>query len=398
MRYDAIVIGAGPAGATAALALARAGWSVAIVEKAAFPRSKVCGEFMSATNAPLFEKLGLTQEIERLSGPEIRRVGLFAGQDSLSAPMPRPSGSAPDWGRALGRDVLDGLLLHRAMEAGAVAWQPWTAVALRNESGMRVCTLAHGGATQELYASVIIAAHGSWEKGRLPTQIARPHHPSDLLGFKAHFRGGRLAADLMPLLAFPGGYGGMVNSDGGRLSLTCCIRRDALEAERSKSRQRRASEVVFEHVVLSCRGVEDALASATLAGPWLSAGPLDPGIRQLYGGGGLFRVGNAAGEAHPVVAEGISMAMQSGWLLASLLTATGNDARSGRCLDQIGQHYTTNWSARFTPRIRAAALFAHLAMRPVSTTLLLPVLRRLPALLTSGASLSGKTQPSLSTD
>src|SRR5690349_19918246 len=46
MTYDALVIGGGPGGATAALLLARAGWNVVLAEKTAFPRSKVCGEFI----------------------------------------------------------------------------------------------------------------------------------------------------------------------------------------------------------------------------------------------------------------------------------------------------------------------------------------------------------------
>ena len=76
----------------------------------------------------------------------------------------------------------------------------------------------------------IVAAHGSWESGPMPTQdLRRPPRPSDLFGFKASFIGGALPPDLMPLLAFPGGYGGMVHTDGGRVSLSCCIRRDQLE-------------------------------------------------------------------------------------------------------------------------------------------------------------------------
>ncbi len=59
MRYDAIVIGAGPAGSTAAIELARQGRSVAIVEKASFPRRKVCGEFLSATTVPILHHLGI---------------------------------------------------------------------------------------------------------------------------------------------------------------------------------------------------------------------------------------------------------------------------------------------------------------------------------------------------
>ena len=53
MTHDAIVIGGGPAGATAALLLSRAGWSVTVIEKDVYPRGKVCGEFISAASMRL---------------------------------------------------------------------------------------------------------------------------------------------------------------------------------------------------------------------------------------------------------------------------------------------------------------------------------------------------------
>ncbi|HTT07381.1 MAG TPA: FAD-dependent oxidoreductase, partial [Gammaproteobacteria bacterium] len=59
MIYDAVVIGGGPAGSTAALRLVLAGWTVALVEKSSFPRRKVCGEFISATTLPLLRALGV---------------------------------------------------------------------------------------------------------------------------------------------------------------------------------------------------------------------------------------------------------------------------------------------------------------------------------------------------
>src|SRR2546423_14900087 len=62
MNYDAIIIGGGPAGATAGILLARAGWRVVIVEKAAFPRRKVCGEFISATTWSLLDEMGICRE------------------------------------------------------------------------------------------------------------------------------------------------------------------------------------------------------------------------------------------------------------------------------------------------------------------------------------------------
>ena len=78
LQYDAIVVGSGPAGATAALLLSRSGWRVAIVEKAAFPRRKVCGEFVSATTWPLLDALGVGDELRGQAGPVVRRVGVFA--------------------------------------------------------------------------------------------------------------------------------------------------------------------------------------------------------------------------------------------------------------------------------------------------------------------------------
>lgn len=130
MIYDALVIGGGPAGATAALMLARAGWSVAVIEKKSFPRRKVCGEFISATSLPLLRELGIADAFVSLAGPDVRRVGLFARDVVAAAAMPQAPGTSGPWGRALGREHLDLLLLEAAIRAGAKAWQPWTAVAL----------------------------------------------------------------------------------------------------------------------------------------------------------------------------------------------------------------------------------------------------------------------------
>jgi flavin-dependent dehydrogenase len=384
MTYDAIIIGAGPAGGVSALMLARAGWSVAVVEKTEFPRRKVCGEFMSATNMPLFAELGLAEAILDRSGPDIRRVGLYARDAVLSAPMPSPAASRGQpghgWGRALGREVLDTLLLDRAEAAGAVRLQPWSVAERRREGNLHRCTLSRRGETTEIAAPVLIDAHGSWDRSAEPA-----HRPSDMLGFKAHFHGARLAADLMPVLVFPGGYGGLVTSSDDRVCFGCCIRRDVLEQARGAF-QGSAAEAVLDYVSSACRGVSQVLAGATLAGPWLATGPIHPGIRARYADG-VFRVGNAAGEAHPLVGEGMSMAMQAAWLLAGALIRD-----RGAELDAVGRIYAAAWRRRFAPRIVAASVFANLAMRRGTVSLLLPVLKRLPSLLTYGAARSGKTR------
>jgi len=388
--YDAVVIGAGPAGATVALILARAGWSVAVIEKASFPRRKVCGEFISATSLPLLDELGLLDEFVRRAGPEVRRVGLFAHDASLAAPMPRSDHRSGTWGRALGREHLDLLVLQAAVHAGAAVWQPWQARALRRTESGYVCTISSQQDVRELASSVIIAAHGSWQSGPLPTQRFYAHKPFDLLAFKAHFRGCELPADLMPLLAFPGGYGGMVHSDGGRVSLSCCIRRDTLHECRERWAEPRAAGAVLRHIRSACAGVDDVLKRARLDGAWLSAGPIRPGIRDCYVDG-IFVIGNCAGEAHPIVAEGISMAMQSAALLGRHLLARPSAALSGRSAE-IGGEFASEWRKLFAPRIRAAALFAQIAMSPRAARGTLPVMKRFPALLTVGAHLAGKVQ------
>jgi len=374
MSCDALVIGGGPSGATAAALLARQGRRVIVVEKAVFPRRKVCGEYISATTWPILEELGIAGDLAHRAGSEVRRVGLFARDVSVDAPMPAPP-ALEAWGRAIGRDILDSALLAAAARAGAFVLQPATLESLRRDGEGFVASVSSEAGAQELHARTVIAANGSWERGPLTPRLEP--RASDLLGFKARFSQTRLPEGLMPLVLFPGGYGGLVRTDAGEVSFSCCIRRDTLAACRADS-DAGAGEAVFAHAMRHCRAMREVLEGAPREGPWLSAGPIRPGIREVARDG-LFRVGNAAGEAHPLVAEGISMAIQSAWLLA-------------RSWERAAEEYERDWHATFASRIRASSMFAALTVPPVRSRASVALVERVPAVLTLGARWAGKAR------
>jgi flavin-dependent dehydrogenase len=408
--FDAIIIGAGPAGSTAAILLASAGWSVALLEAESFPRRKVCGECIAASNLPLLDALGVGEALRQRGGPELRRVAVWCGDERIRAALPAADGAQP-WGRALAREHLDLLLLERARACGAVVLQPCKALSVLAAAGgvgREVQAVGRGdGGKLTLHAAVVIRAHGSWVSAPAGPQAAEHrrerlrHRASDLLAFKANFRGARLEAGLLPVLAFAGGYGGMVMAGNGLATLACCIRRDRLAAYRHDGHDGAgavvsAGEVIEALLRTECRGVGGALAGASRVGRWLAAGPIRPGIRVGRADGGAFLIGNAAGEVHPIVGEGISMALQSAWLLCAELAGSAGaarlDIRGELCRRMIQRRYATLWRAHFSPRLRLAACLAHAAMRPHLASPLLPVLRRVPALLAIAAHASGKTR------
>src|SRR5207253_3071222 len=145
-----------------------------------------------------------SQLFDDSAGPEVRRVGLFAKDSVLISALPRPGGFDEGWGRAIGREHLDTMLLKEAASHGAKVFQPWNAISLHREGDGYLCRAEslETGESAEIRAEVAIAAHGSWAQGPLQTQLNRPaSRPGDLFGFKAHFRNSDLPEDLMPLLA-----------------------------------------------------------------------------------------------------------------------------------------------------------------------------------------------------
>jgi 2-polyprenyl-6-methoxyphenol hydroxylase-like FAD-dependent oxidoreductase len=394
---DAIIVGAGPAGSAAAILLARAGWSVALVEKERFPRRKVCGECIAASNLPLLEALGIGSAVEAAAGPALREVALMRGEACVIAPLPPAADARFRWGRALGRETLDALLLERAAQHGVKVLQPCAVERWERKGALWSCALrnADGAAGMHLRAPVLIDAHGSWDSLRLGEGggTTRPRAASDLFAFKANFLGASLAPGVLPVLAFTGGYGGMVIADNALATLACCVRRDRLAQWRAHRPGTSAGAAVETMLRAECGGVDRALARAERVGPWLAVGPLAPGIR-VDDDDGVFRIGNAAGEAHPILGEGLSMALQSAALLAAQMIADPPAAQplvEWRC--RVGRAYARAWRRKFVQRHRVAAAFAHVAMRPLLSASLLALVRAYPGVLSVGARWGGKIEP-----
>jgi menaquinone-9 beta-reductase len=406
---DVLVIGGGPAGSSTAIRLARGGWNVALIERSTFPRHKVCGECLGPAGLYLLSELGLADRVLESAGPEIRRVGWMSGGWTVTAAMP-PCESGPyRYGRAIGRDVLDLLLLERAAELGVRIIQPARARRVVGGPGAFVCeyrrilqTRRAGVRDETLSASLVVDAHGSWECAPAGTsaqgESCRPpsSRDADLLGFKAIFRDTGLPAGLLPILSLPGGYGGMIVTDRGRTTIACCIRRDVVREYRVRAGCDSAAAAAQLLLRGSCRGAAMALEGARLQAGWLCVGPLRPGFHAT-GAGGALPVGNAIAEAHPLIGEGICMALESAALLAAFL-GERRPHLDRRRLQALRAAYVAAARAAFGRRLRLARLYAYAAMRrPMGATLSMMV-RRWPRTLSWAARLAEKAHPGMTPD
>jgi menaquinone-9 beta-reductase len=401
---DALVVGGGPAGCAAAILLARAGWRVILAEQSAYPRQKVCGECITAGSLELFDSLGVGEAFRAMAGPELSRVGWMSSDPLLAADFPACSAGAYPYGRAVGRDRLDALLLDRARATGVEVLQPAKVCDVRGGPGdfatdieMRPRGRSLAGRApkrhQTRFARVVIDAHGSWERAPFAATASGggfAKRASDLFAFKASFEDSRLSPGILPVIALHGGYGGMVVAEEGRTTLACCIRRDRLRDCRESMPGAPAGEAVAAFLHRSCAGVRDALAGARQLGPWLSVGPIRPGIR-VRSALQVFRVGNAAGESHPLIGEGIGMALESAHILAAHLSDHRPAAFDAPRTRRVNDRYAEAWRAAFAPRVRFAAAAAQAAMQPGLASLSQALLRRWPALLTRAARWAGKT-------
>ncbi|MFW5973606.1 MAG: NAD(P)/FAD-dependent oxidoreductase, partial [Bacteroidota bacterium] len=162
--YDAIVVGAGPGGATAAACMARYGLRVLLLDRAAFPRDKICGDAISGKSVDVLRRLGL---LDRLNVAEQLVCGgvTFGGPggEEVSIPFSRDPHQTEPTGYICARQVFDRILFQCAVDSGAdVRERAEVTDLIFDERRVVGIEMRSGGATESVRAPIIVGADGAY--------------------------------------------------------------------------------------------------------------------------------------------------------------------------------------------------------------------------------------------
>lgn len=311
--WDAVVVGAGPAGSLAARQLALGGRSVLLVDRAAFPRGKVCGCCLNGQALFALRAAGLPSLTARLGAWPLTEVRLAAGGRHARLPLPA--------GEAVSREALDAALVDEAVAAGATFWPATAAyVGEATAAHRRVSleTAAGQAGPRQVAARVVLAADGlSGQSLRALPEFA-PRVAVDarvaagaVLDFDASEVGAAEYRDGTIYLACGrGGYLGLVRLEDGRLDVAAAFDRAALR--RAGQPAALAAEILRQARLPVPRDMEQAA--------WRGTPPLTR-RRTKLAGERLFLLGDAAGYVEPFTGEGMAWAMTSALLAAPLAYA-----------------------------------------------------------------------------
>jgi geranylgeranyl reductase family protein len=361
-RFDVLVVGAGPAGSIAAHVLARAGASVALLDKAQFPRDKACGDFIGPRGLQVLADLGLPV-------PPGLDVGdmVVVGPTGRRVVLPCFTGvTYPGRARAVTRSVFDDALRTAALDAGAIAYTGRADRPLGSGGAMDGFTVSDG---EELRADFVIGADGATSH---VAQCAGLVAASRVLwGFAVRCYVDQdvdLPAitlwEQTPWSAFPG-YGWIFPSPGGVANIGVGI--GTLADRQVGAEAVRVLPAYLDHLVEL--GLLDRAAVPTpprRLGGWLKMGM----VGTTPAAGRVLLVGDAAGLVNPLQGEGIAQAMTSGRSAAEAILASPGEA-AARYLDDLArahlpyQRITAAGHAALVGRPRAIAAVGRILTAPV---------------------------------
>lgn len=365
-RYDALVVGAGPAGSVAALVLARGGARVGLVDKAVFPRDKACGDLVGPRGVQTLTDLGISIPGPRVGdmevvGPSGRRVLLRAF----------PGRSYPGFAVVARRSRLDAALRQAAIDAGASpstgrAGQPLLSGGGRL-AGFEVTT--GSGPPARLTADLVIGADGALS--RVAATAGLVDESRTLWAFAV--RGYLPGSPGLPRIHFwePSrmagypGYGWVFPGESGDANVGLGV--GARGDRRSGARATRDLAAF-----MSSAGLDAAAVGRTLGG-WIKMGM----VGTTPARGRTLLVGDAAGLVNSLQGEGIAQAMGSGRAAAEAFLAAGADGAAAAYKAELARSYAPY--AASTAPVTAWMLDRPAAVAPLGRLLTAPVIGSLVA-------------------
>ena len=328
-RWDAVVVGAGPAGSAVALTLARQGATVLLLDRARFPRDKPCSEYLSPAATPLLERLDpeIIPAIERAEPGRLYGMRIVApdGRAAVGrfSRLPDILPSRP-YGFAVSRTVLDTLVLRGAERAGAVIEEGAQAEDLLYDQGAVggvVVRPSGGRPRQTVRARVVVGADGLRSVVARRLGLRRRSAP-ERLAFTAHFSGVAEVGDVGEMHV---GARGDEGSYVGLGPIGNGVTTTALVLPASVAR-RRAPELRESGALVRALDRFPALrgrfAMARVVRDVLATGPFAQWSRRSVApGGGALLVGDAADFFDPFTGQGLFSALRGAELAAATITA-----------------------------------------------------------------------------
>jgi geranylgeranyl reductase family protein len=338
--YDALVIGAGPAGAAAAWALARAGCRVALVDRERFPRDKTCGDGLIPDSLEALDAMGLRAAIAR-EAVRPRALHVHA-----------PNGTAvvlEGEFLCLPRLRLDALLVGAAVDAGAELMAPLAAQqAIETDGRVGGARFASARGERTIDARFTFLATGANATVARAFGLAMPPKPNAVAG-RAYYRVPSSLAAAHPHLSIVyqrslcPGYGWIFPGPDRRYNLGVGF---FAEGRRTTP----SLHDLWHRFTTRFEPASHIVASSEPLTPFRGA-PLRTGLRDAtLGRRGLLVLGDAAAMTYPSSGEGIGKAMQSGLLAAALVRGVLAGTRPD---DSLHIEYDREFRRRFALRYRA---------------------------------------------
>jgi flavin-dependent dehydrogenase len=301
--WDAVVIGAGPAGAVTARQLARAGLRTLLVEAKRWPRDKVCGGCLNQRSMAVLGQLGLACELRRCGGVPIDEMRLVVGGRAISFELPP--------GLAVSRATLDSHLAQAAVDRGATFLSETSAI-VEPELGAdrRYVSITHDGKCTKVAARVVIAADGLARSSlkRLPEFATYAAEDSRLgVGVILEQNVPEYPPGQITMVVSRSGYVGLTRVEGDRLNIAAAL--DAALLKHAPS----VGEAIDSILSASGLPVPAGLGQAL----WRGRPPLTSRPGRLAAER-LFVIGDAGGYVEPFTGEGIAAAFESALAVAPL--------------------------------------------------------------------------------